>query len=70
MEEVPEEAIEQAEGERLPPSHEHAGISAEDGTLLGHLQHEHGLDAPPTLSPATQEGLHDRVHGERKAADA
>jgi hypothetical protein len=29
----------------------------------------HRLDADPSLSAATQEGLHDRLHGQSKSSD-
>ncbi|MDP8992633.1 MAG: hypothetical protein M3N31_06235 [Actinomycetota bacterium] len=69
MAEVPEEAIHEAEEESAPAVHDHEGVSGEDGTLRLHLQHVHGLDVPLTMSPATQAGLHDRVHGQAGAAD-
>lgn len=69
MEEVPEEVIAEAEATPGAGSHGHDGVTAEDGTLAVHLQEDHSLDAGATLSPATQEGLHDRLHGRTKAAD-
>ena len=49
--------------------HGHAGVTALDGTLADHLRTVHDLDADPSLSAATQEGLHDRLHGQSKSAD-
>ncbi len=66
--EVPEEAIERAE-QAGSPGHSHGGVSAEDGSLLAHLRQVHGLDVADVISPATQEGLHDRVHGSTNASD-
>ena len=68
MEELPEETIETAEttGSR---DHVHADLMAEDGSLAEHLRVVHRLDLPPSMSPATQEGLHDRLHRESKASD-
>ena len=67
--EVPEEAIERAERSQEAPGHSHAGVSAEDGSQLAHLRQVHGVDVGDHLSPATQEGLHDRVHGSTKVTD-
>jgi hypothetical protein len=68
--EVPEERIEQAEQRgQVVAGHGHAGVSAQDGTLRRHLQEVHHLEVADHLSPATQEGLHDRVHGSTKASD-
>ena len=69
MDEVPEDAIQEAEA-TSPRGHDHAGIAEEDGTLRVHLQGAHGLDVPDAMSPATQSGLHDRLHDERGAADS
>ena len=67
--EVPEESVEAAERDAAVPAHAHQAVSAEDGTLLAHLAEVHGVDVGGHLSPATQEGLHDRVHGSAKASD-
>lgn len=67
MKEVPDEGIEAAVAGA--GDHPHAGVSGEDGSLGNHLREVHGLDPPPTLSPSTQHGLHDRLHGRSKAAD-
>lgn len=67
MEEVPEDAVERAEGQ--PGEHGHEDVASEDGTLRRHLEKVHGLEVPDDLSGPTQVGLHDRVHGERGAAD-
>ena len=67
--EVPEERIEAAERDEAVPSHTHDAVSAADGTLLEHLVQVHGVEVGRHLSPATQEGLHDRVHGSAKASD-
>jgi len=45
------------------------GVTGVDGTLADHLRTEHDLDADPGLSAATQEGLHDRLHGQSKSSD-
>ena len=68
MTELPDEGIEAAESSPTP-EHGHTGVTAEDGTLGEHLRQVHGLDPPATVSPTTQEGLHDRLHGRSKAAD-
>ncbi|MEA2972259.1 MAG: hypothetical protein QOG82_717 [Actinomycetota bacterium] len=49
--------------------HSHDGVEALAGTLVEHLQTVHDLDADPALSAATQEGLHDRLHGQSKSSD-
>lgn len=67
--ELPEEEIEQAEAATEGEEHRHEDVVAEDGTLLEHLEDIHGLEAPPTLSPSTQDGLHDRLHDTDKARD-
>ncbi|MDP9071066.1 MAG: hypothetical protein M3N68_07240 [Actinomycetota bacterium] len=67
--EVPEDAIEAAERGEGVPAHTHDGVSGEDGTLLEHLRRVHRVEAADHLSPATQEGLHDRVHGSTGASD-
>jgi hypothetical protein len=68
VDELPEDEIEQAE-DGAAPGHSHQGVTAEDGTLADHLARVHGLDAPAGVSPATTEGLHDRLHDTSKAAD-
>ncbi|MGH9179006.1 MAG: hypothetical protein ACRD0N_10690 [Acidimicrobiales bacterium] len=70
MAELPEEEIEAAEERSAAPAHGHAGVTAEDGTLAEHLRAVHGLDVEAGTSPATLEGLHDRLHDSSKAADA
>jgi len=65
-EEVPVEEIEAAEGANLDHSHE--GISTEDASLIEHLKSQHQFDTEPGLSASTQQGLHDRMHGETDAA--
>jgi hypothetical protein len=67
MEELPDQAIEIAEQVTQPHSHE--SVSSADGSLFEHLQSSHQLDTNPGLSASTQEGLHDRLHGETRAAD-
>ena len=67
--EVPEESVEAAERDEAVPVHAHDAVSAGDGTLLEHLAQVHGVDVGRHLSPATLEGLHDRVHGSAKASD-
>lgn len=69
MPEVPDEEIEEAEAAPAATDHRHDGVAADDGTLLDHLEDPHGLDAPPTLSPSTLDGLHDRLHHTEKARD-
>lgn len=66
MRELPEDDIEAAEGTNVVHSHDR--IASEDGTLVEHLQSLHHLDVDPGLSGSTQEGLHDRLHGETDAA--
>ncbi len=68
VDEIPEEAIQEAE-DMSSRGHDHEGVADEDGTLRVHLQRGHGLDVPDAMSPATQSGLHDRLHDERGAAD-
>ena len=68
-EEVPKQSVERAERGLGVPPHAHDGVSAGDGTLLEHLRRLHGVDVGEHLSAATQEGLHDRVHGATKASD-
>ncbi|MEA2685636.1 MAG: hypothetical protein QOE93_831 [Actinomycetota bacterium] len=71
MAELPEEDIEVAEVvTEVAPDHGHEGVTGEDGTLADHLASVHALDADPGLSAATQEGLHDRLHGQSKSSDA
>lgn len=65
--ELPDEAIEQAEA--VDVAHSHEAVSADDGSLIEHLQTMHGLDTEPGFSRTTQEGLHDRLHHESKAVD-
>ena len=67
MDEVPEAQIEAAE--RRPADHSHAGVDPAEGGLADHLRSAHGVEVPAGMSAATQEGLHDRVHAERHAAD-
>lgn len=69
MPELPEEEVEEAEAATEGDEHGHDSVAAEDGTLLEHLEETHGLEAPPTLSPSTQDGLHDRLHHTDKARD-
>ncbi len=69
--ELPEDEIEAAEATSgIVGDHGHDGVAGVDGTLAEHLQTVHDLDADPGLSAATQEGLHDRLHGEAKSSDA
>lgn len=69
MPDVPEEDIEAAEDRPGTTGHDHVGVTAEDGTLAAHLRAVHGLEIAPSMSPATVEGLHDRLHASSKAAD-
>ncbi len=68
--ELPEDEIEAAEATSAAVGdHGHDGVTGIDGSLAEHLQTVHDLDADPSLSAATQEGLHDRLHGQSKSAD-
>ncbi|HVF12977.1 MAG TPA: hypothetical protein VM942_00190 [Acidimicrobiales bacterium] len=67
--ELPEEEIEAAEASSDTGDHGHDGVTGLDGTLGDHLRTRHDLDADPSLSAATQEGLHDRLHGQSKSSD-
>jgi len=68
--ELPEEAIEAAEASPAAGAdHPHDGVTGLDGTLADHLRSMHDLEADPALSAATQEGLHDRLHGQSKSSD-
>ena len=70
-EELPEAEIEAAEASPAAGAdHSHDGVAGIDGTLADHLASVHGLDADPGLSAPTQEGLHDRLHGQSKSSDA
>lgn len=69
MPQIPDEEIEEAEAAPASTEHRHDAVAADDGTLLDHLAENHGLDAPATLSPSTQDGLHDRLHHAEKARD-
>ncbi len=69
MDEVPEEAIEEAEGGGAISGHHHEGVTGEDGTLRRHLADVHRLEVPPGMSASTQDGLHDRLHDDTEAAD-
>ncbi len=65
-----EEEIEAAEERSaVVGDHGHDGVTGLDGTLAEHLRTMHDLEADPTLSAATQEGLHDRLHGQSKSSD-
>lgn len=66
--ELPEEQIEVAEAAGST-GHSHELVSSEDDTLIEHLRRDHALDPPPTLSPSTLDGLHDRLHDESHATD-
>ena len=66
---MPEEAIEEAEHDPGRQAHDHQGVAADDGSLGVHLAVAHGLEPAEGVSPSTQEGLHDRVHGTSGAAD-
>ncbi|MEA2827150.1 MAG: hypothetical protein QOG43_1589 [Actinomycetota bacterium] len=68
--ELPAEEIEAAEASPVADvDHGHDRVTALDGTLADHLRTVHDLDADPSLSAATQEGLHDRLHGQSKSSD-
>ena len=64
VEELPDAAIETAEGRAVAHSHEGLGGDA----LLEHVRSVHRLDAPGHLSRTTLAGLHDRLHCEADAA--
>jgi hypothetical protein len=67
--ELPAGEIEAAEAvSEVVGGHSHDGVEALDGSLAVHLQSVHGLGADPSLSAATQEGLHDRLHGQSKSS--
>ena len=69
--ELAEDDIEAAEvTSEAAGDHGHDAVTGEDGSLADHLRSVHDLDADPALSAATQEGLHDRLHGQAKASDA
>jgi hypothetical protein len=68
--ELPEEEIEAAEASPTAVTdHSHDGVTGLDDTLADHLRSMHDLEADPALSAATQEGLHDRLHGQSKSSD-
>lgn len=69
MRDLPEEEIQEVAADPAADDHPHDEVVAEDGSLAEHLRTVHGLDADPSLSPATQAGLHDRLHDTAKAAD-
>ena len=69
--ELPEEDIEAAEDVAAAVGdHSHDEVAGVDGTMADHLREVHDLDADPELSAATQEGLHDRLHGRSKSSDS
>ena len=70
MNELPEEEIEEAATDPGTDDHAHDDVRSEDGTLAEHLHTTHELEVDPSVSAGTQEGLHDRLHGATKAADA
>ncbi len=69
MDEVPEEAIQHAEGMPASTGHDHEGVTGEDGTLRDHLEQVHRLEVPSEMSASTQDGLHDRLHDDTAAVD-
>ena len=69
MEEVHEEHIAGAERAQGHPDHRHEGVTRQDGSLTEHLEQDHHLDAPDSLSTTTEAGLHDRLHGTSHAED-
>lgn len=69
VDEVPEQSVRRAEAGVNDGGHGHDGVAGEDGTLASHLEEVHGLEVPRQMSPATQAGLHDRLHGDTAAAD-
>jgi hypothetical protein len=64
---VPEEELETAEA--IPSEHVHDGVSSNDGTLAAHLRDVHRLSLETSMSAATLNGIHDRVHEEAHAVD-
>ncbi len=67
MDELPEEAIQEAEV--VTELHSHDSVTWVDGSLVEHLQVAHRLDAVSELSASTQQGLHDRLHDQTDAVD-
>lgn len=66
MDELPEEAIQEAEA--VTRAHSHDGVSSADRSLVDHLLTAHRFETEPDLSASTQEGLHDRLHHETDVA--
>lgn len=66
--ELPEESIDLAQTTGNH-THVHGPLRAEDGSLAEHLRTVHRLDLPGDMSSGTQQGLHDRLHGESHALD-
>jgi hypothetical protein len=64
---VSEDAVENAE-RRSPAAHDHGDAGA-PASLSQHLRQAHDFVAPDHLSDAAIEGLHDRFHSRRHAAD-
>lgn len=62
-----EEELESAEA--VPSEHAHEGISPNDGTLAAHLRDVHRLPLETSISAATLNGIHDRVHEDAHAID-
>ncbi len=69
VDEVPEQAIHEAEAAGTGAGHDHTGVTGEDGSLRAHLEQVHQLEIPSGMSASTQAGLHDRVHDDTAAAD-
>jgi hypothetical protein len=65
---IPDEDVEAAETEPTPP-HQHDREATGSGSLAQHLRRDHDLDTPEGMSDGTLEGLHDRFHSRRHAAD-
>ena len=64
---VTDEELERAEAR--PSEHVHEGVSPNDGTLAAHLRDVHRLSLETSMSAATLNGIHDRVHEEAHAVD-
>ena len=64
---VTEEELETAEA--IPSEHVHEGVSPDDDTLAAHLRDVHRLSLEASMSAATLNGIHDRVHEEAHAVD-
>lgn len=64
---VTEDELEASEA--IPSEHVHEGVSPDDGTLAAHLRDVHRLSLETSMSAATLNGIHDRVHEGTRAVD-